>query len=348
MDILDISGEVQEAISTGIRKTRLDEGGKDISSHEVYFVTTEEGKTVPKSESERERKIREIYEAKGSDYCGSCWGSAPEGIERCCNTCEDVRRSYSEVGWAFHDGSGIQQCEEEGYTAWIEETKNEGCNIAGSVKVNKVAGNFHFAPGSSFTFNGRHSHDMSLYGKKEKPYSFAHTINSLSFGPSLDEQYGDKLLKSSRNGRKLQQKQKDLLVNPLNGVTKVTENKQYTFQYFVKVVATRYETLSGGVGGSGQVLETNQYSVTSHEQDIMGGRDEDHPHTLHGRGGVPGVYFSYEISPMKIINREQRAKTFGSFLTGVCAIVGGVLTVGAIVDRGVWEADKALRRKKER
>lgn len=64
--------------------------------------------------------------------------------------------------------------------------------------------------------------------------------------------------------------------------------------------------------------------------------------------GIPGVYFSYDISPMKVINREQRPKSFGAFLTGVCSIIGGVLTVAAVIDRGVWEADKAIRRKKTR
>lgn len=327
LDILDVSGEVQEAITTGIRKTRLDQQGKDISSHEVVYETTEEGNTKARSESERAKKIRQLYESKGPNYCGSCWGSAPEGVERCCNTCEDVRRSYSEVGWAFHDGSGIEQCEQEGYQQWINETKSEGCNMAGMVKVNKVAGNFHFAPGSSFTFNGRHSHDLSLYGRKDMEYNFHHIVNHLSFGPR-----GDGLLSGGR---------RELMPNPLDGVEKSTDNKQFTFQYFVKVVATRYEMLNG------KEVETNQYSVTSHERDTAGGRDEDHPHTLHNRGGVPGVYFSYEISPMKIINREQRVKTFGTFLTSICSIVGGVLTVGAIVDRGVWEADKALKRKKD-
>lgn len=306
----------------------MDAQGNDISSHQIRFETTKDGKTVPTSHSERSEKIRQLYAAKGPDYCGSCWGSAPEGVERCCNTCEDVRRSYSEVGWAFHDGSGIEQCEQEGYGKWIEESKNEGCAIAGSVKVNKVAGNFHFAPGSSFTLNGRHSHDLSLYGRKEMPYNFEHHINHLSFGRN-DLVLGDNSAASKG------------LLNPLDGVSKVTDNKQFTYHYFVKVVATRYETLKG------QTIETNQYSVTAHERDTQGGRDEDHPHTLHNRGGVPGVYFSYDISPMKIVNREQRVKTFGTFLTSVCAIVGGVLTLGAIVDRGVWEADKALKRKKQ-
>lgn len=372
MDILDVSGEVQSAITTGIQKTRLDENGKDISSHQVLYITGPDGKQTQISESERDRKIREMYEAKGPDYCGSCWGSAPEDAKKCCNTCEDVRMSYREVGWAFNDGSGIEQCENEGYSKWIQETKNEGCNIAGVVKVNKVAGNFHFAPGASLTFDGRHSHDLSLYARKDLPYSFSHIIHHLSFGPSP---FGDtSLIQDDDEKRVLAEKEKELsrlinhskqeklLVNPLNGVMKVTENKQFTYQYFLKVVATRYElygrgnlakktnihAAAGSIEKDRIVIDTNQYSATSHERDVSGGRDEDHPHTMHERGGVPGVYFTYDISPMKIINREERSKTFGTFLSGICSIVGAAVTIGAIIDFGVWEADKALRRRKER
>lgn len=40
---------------------------------------------------------------------------------------------------------------------------------------------------------------------------------------------------------------------------------------------------------------------------------------------------------MKVINHEERAKTFTAFLTGLCAILGGTLTVAAAVDRGLFE-----------
>jgi len=47
---------------------------------------------------------------------------------------------------------------------------------------------------------------------------------------------------------------------------------------------------------------------------------------------------------MKVINRETRSKSFVGFLTGICAIIGGTLTVAAAVDRGVYEG--VLRVKK--
>ena len=47
---------------------------------------------------------------------------------------------------------------------------------------------------------------------------------------------------------------------------------------------------------------------------------------------------------MKIINREERPKTLAGFLTGLCAIVGGTLTVAAAVDRGVYEGAARLKK----
>ena len=62
------------------------------------------------------------------------------------------------------------------------------------------------------------------------------------------------------------------------------------------------------------------------------------------RGGIPGVFFSYDISPMKVINKEERTKTFAGFLTGVCAVIGGTLTVAAAIDRGVYEGATRIKK----
>ena len=62
------------------------------------------------------------------------------------------------------------------------------------------------------------------------------------------------------------------------------------------------------------------------------------------RGGIPGVFFSYDISPMKVINREERTKSFAGFLTGICAVIGGTLTVAAAIDRGVYEGASRIKK----
>jgi hypothetical protein len=46
-----------------------------------------------------------------------------------------------------------------------------------------------------------------------------------------------------------------------------------------------------------QVLFTNQYSVTKHQKVISGG--------LFGEQGLPGVFFTYELSPMMVKYTER-------------------------------------------
>ncbi|ODQ65202.1 DUF1692-domain-containing protein [Nadsonia fulvescens var. elongata DSM 6958] len=314
MDIMDVSGELQASIEDGIIKTRLDEFG-NILSHEAMTISNTQN---PESKTDEE--------AGAVDECPPCYGARPEG--ECCKTCQDVRDAYAAKGWAFHDGSGIAQCERENYGELLNHIKNEGCNVAGQVSVQKVAGNFHFAPGLSYTRDTLHMHDLSLYDKKDYDFNFAHYIHHLSFGPKVDT--------------KITGVDEDSLsFNPLDNTVHMTDQKQFTFRYFVKVVSTTYRDLQGAV------IHTNQYSATSHQRPLQGGRDEDHPNTLHSRGGTPGVFFSYDISAMKVLNMEERAKSLGAFLTGTCAIIGGVLTVATVIDRGLWEANKAIKRKKK-
>ena len=47
---------------------------------------------------------------------------------------------------------------------------------------------------------------------------------------------------------------------------------------------------------------------------------------------------------MKVINREERSKTFLGFVAGLCAIVGGTLTVAAAVDRAMFEGTIRLKK----
>lgn len=51
---------------------------------------------------------------------------------------------------------------------------------------------------------------------------------------------------------------------------------------------------------------------------------------------------------MKVVNREERTKTFTGFLTGVCAVIGGTLTVAAAIDRGVYEGGIRVRKLHQR
>lgn len=116
-------------------------------------------------------------DTSADDYCGPCYGANPKGeANPCCNTCDDVRRAYSDMGWKLPDESNLEQCVNEHVTS----QQQEGCNMHGELKVRRVRGNFHFSPGKSFVYGGAHIHDVRTYLSSH--HDFSHIIHSLQFG----------------------------------------------------------------------------------------------------------------------------------------------------------------------
>lgn len=174
--------------------------------------------------------------------------------------------------------------------------------------MNKVVGNFHIAPGRSFSNGNMHVHDLNNYF--DTPivggHLFSHKIHSLRFGPQLPDnvasKVGSKTLPWTNHH-----------INPLDDTEQITGEPAYNFMYFVKVVSTSYLPLGWdkhsdkihtghdhvNIGAYGHQndgsIETHQYSVTSHRRSLNGGDDsaEGHKEKIHARGGIPGVFFSY-------------------------------------------------------
>ncbi|KAI9294407.1 endoplasmic reticulum-golgi intermediate compartment protein 3, partial [Neoconidiobolus thromboides FSU 785] len=226
-----------------------------------------------------------VTKKRGPDYCGSCYGAGSE--KQCCNTCDEIKSAYTKKGWEMTKFEDFEQCVFEGITSKMKQQQGEGCNIHGELKVKKIPGIFHIALGESFNFMGMHMH--STYGSSA--YDYSHTINQLSFGELIND-----------------------VKNPLDGEVNKREIGPIKFQYFLNVVATHLNYYDG------RKIETNQYSVTQHEEDMSG---ED-------TAGIPGVFFKFEISPM-LVSAYETKKTFTSFLTSLCAIVGGILTIAGII-----------------
>lgn len=347
LDVMDVSGEQQTGVMHGVNKVRLssvNDGGHVIDINSLDLHNDEQATHLD------------------PNYCGPCYGAeSPPNAKKsgCCNTCDEVREAYASASWAFGRGENVEQCEREHYAERIDAQRNEGCRIEGALRVNKVIGNFHIAPGRSFSNGNMHVHDLNNYFDTplKGGHVFTHTVHALRFGPQLPESVTKKL------GPK-EMPWTSHHLNPLDHTEQVATEPAYNFMYFIKVVSTSYlplgwEKLNYNYGGSDEnvslggyghrgdgSVETHQYSVTSHGRSLGGGDESasGHKEKIHARGGIPGVFFSYDISPMKIINREERSKSFTGFLTGLCTIVGGTLTVAAAIDRGVYEGATRLRK----
>lgn len=322
LDIMDVSGDVQiDVLKDGFQKYRILSNGEEKLVENANLLSN-----VPLEE--RAKGLKEGEEGT----CGPCYGAlSQDKNEHCCNDCETVRLAYASIGWAFYDGKDIEQCEKEGYVQLIntEIENKEGCRVRGTAQINRISGNLHFAPGASSTKPGRHVHDLSLFSKPEGNFDFDHTINHLSFG-------NDPVTNAIIEKQSL---------HPLDGQQQNLNIKYHLYSYYLKVVATRFEYLTEKFKSP---LETNQFSAIFHDRPLKGGKDDDHQHTLHAHGGVPGVFFHFDISPLKIINREQYAKTWSGFILGVVSSIAGVLMVGSLLDRSIWAAEKAFRGEKDR
>lgn len=131
------------------------------------------------------------------------------------------------------------QCVSEGWTQKIKDQADEGCNIAGKVRVNKVIGNLcaqlflvrssiarpltsavpsHLSPGRSFQTNQQHIHDLVPYLQGGKKHDFGHEIHSFSFGSESEDEF------VGMGGKKAKDVKKALgIVNPLDGIKAHTE-----------------------------------------------------------------------------------------------------------------------------
>jgi hypothetical protein len=52
----------------------------------------------------------------------------------------------------------------------------------------------------------------------------------------------------------------------------------------------------------------------------------------------------YDLSPITIKYTETH-QSFAHFLTGICAIIGGVFTVAGIIDSMIYHSLKSLKKK---
>ncbi|XP_050727756.1 endoplasmic reticulum-Golgi intermediate compartment protein 3-like [Eriocheir sinensis] len=157
------------------------------------------------------------------------------------------------------------------------------------------------------SFQHNHLHIHDVQQFRTSDFDLTHRIRHLSFGAKIPGK-----------------------TNPIDGTEFKTEKGPKSINYYLKIVPTTYEKIDGST------LSTNQFSVTQHQKNILGAMD----------GGLPGVFFSYELSPMMVKYTEQH-KSLGHFLTGLCAIVGGVFNVAGFLYNFIGFAHQRLQQKIE-
>ncbi|KAI8469965.1 MAG: endoplasmic reticulum vesicle transporter-domain-containing protein [Monoraphidium minutum] len=335
LDAMDVSGELHLDVEHDVYKQRLSRTGQPLSQAERHIVAPTVGAPNATAGLAGAAGAAAVDSAgTAAAACDTCYG-AEDAEHPCCNTCDEVRSAYQRKGWVMLKLADISQCAHDGYLEAVKAQEGEGCRMYGRLDVNKVAGNFHFAAGRSYQQGSMHIHDMGPF--EGKTLDFTHSITRVSFGP----QYPGK-------------------TNPLDGAVSrlppadagrrgggakaagadkdgkaAAAARSGMHQYFLKVVPTVY------VDVRNRTLASNQYSVTEHFRES--GASAGGAAAASGRT-LPGVFFFYDLSPIKVHIVEGRA-SFLHYLTNLCAIVGGVFAVSGLLDGAVHHGEQIIRRK---
>lgn len=208
-------------------------------------------------------------------------------------------------------------------------------------------------------------------------FNASHVVNELRF---MDDEYADDVV-----GEALKTEITKVGINgekSMNGVNKlVTEETGTTglFQYFIKVVPTKYKgdiiddmgVVPSSQGGFDKILETNRYFYTErfrpligevHEEAILSG-DPDRgmagAHVGGASGGtlhekmehhdsqnavLPGVFFVYEIYPFAVEVTKNSVPLMHLWIR-IMATVGGVFTMMSLIDGVLYSRDKVKGRR---
>lgn len=291
LDAVDTSGDQHLHIDYNIYKRRLDLNGVPIEPPQKESLKPV-NKTTPA-----------ISSAQNSTECGSCYGAGEEG--QCCNTCMEVKEAYRKKKWIFKPDQ-FTQCKPE--LSSNTTIFKEGCQLYGTMEVNRVGGSFHIAPGQSFSISHIHVHDVQPYASHM--FNTTHHIRHLSFGKKITKTDGI------------------IQVTPLDGHTGLAKEGAMMFNYYIKLIPTVIERMDG------YFFYTNQFSVTKFEK---------HLSITEGDSGMPGIFFSYELSPLMVKRVEQR-KSLSHLIMTILSYVSGVYIAALLVDSFVHKTVKYVQK----
>jgi len=106
---------------------------------------------------------------------------------------------------------------------------------------------------------------------------------------------------------------------------KQTISYQYTFAYRVSLNQSRMAIVP-----IFNLLKNRSKIISQNVQSFFG-------------RGHPAIWFRYDVSPLTVRYREK-GEAFFTFLTAVCAVVGGVFTVANMIDGMVFSASEYYKK----
>jgi hypothetical protein len=210
-----------------------------------------------------------------------------------------TKHKYGSNGNVLH---GPVQTELDDVAKSVED--DEQCRLTGHIMINKVPGNIHIS---------HHAYrQLWEYMRHVKPDRFpmltlSHNTSGINFG---DYKQLKQIFK--RFGFANQHTE----FNRHDSLPDFRNTQKKNYDYFLKIIPYLFVDKELGKNTLGY-----QYSLNHRERDY-----DDHPGNQHI------ITINYDFSPITMrITREK--KYYSSFLTHICAIVGGIFVIFSIINR---------------
>ena len=194
-----------------------------------------------------------------------------------------------------HHIASLPEESKQAHREMHEVEEHPGCLLVGFLLVNRVPGNFHIESRSAY-----HNLNPAMA-------NLSHTVNSLSFGPSISRRQQSTL--DSIPEEFFPKKS----LGPMNGNDYVIKSLHTAWHHYIKVVSTHV--------GKGFTSDRNLLAYQMVESSQIMNYD-----VLE----VPEARFSYDLSPMAVVI-EKKGKRWYEFITSIAALIGGTFTVVGLI-----------------
>ena len=210
------------------------------------------------------------------------------------------------LGKFGHDHDHIAQPDFESIKTQIKN--QEGCKLKGEFYVDAVPGTFIISP-KAF------SYIIGLLRREGiTKVNVEHDIKELYFGERISK-FRLFVFPNAYS-----------LMHTLKNKKRINDKLPMAYQYYLKIVPTKYQYLSG--------LSFNSYQYTANSfSEISLDR-------------IPALFFRYDLSSITVEYKHTKM-SFLSFIINVFAILGGVFTVAGIIDAVIHKSVLILLRKAE-
>ena len=189
----------------------------------------------------------------------------------------------------------------------------EGCQLTGSVRISRVPGNLRISAASdSHSFNTR-------------VMNVSHHVDRLLFS-SLDE--------SARLRHVIPLEQRSELL----ASSYTMHNELATLKHYLKVVPFRYEFVDG------ETQRTYLYKANYNEYNrASSSGSRGFADAYVDTDLVPNAAFHFDISPVMVVMNEE-TQSFSSFVTKICAVIGGIYTVVGLLDSVLYHTGESIKK----